>query len=100
MAMKDNKTISASEINRYIYCNYQWFYERKYSVAELRRRKKEHLAEMGITPGKNSPIQRGLLHHARFGRLRWLRVVYSWLRVVMSITAFIYFLLFFGITVM
>ncbi len=26
----DSKVISASEINRFIYCPYQWYYERKY----------------------------------------------------------------------
>ncbi|MCL2376208.1 MAG: PD-(D/E)XK nuclease family protein [Defluviitaleaceae bacterium] len=97
--MKDDKTISASEINRYLFCNYQWYYERKYGLTELRRRKKEHLEEMGITPDENSPIMRGLAFHARFGRWRWLKVAYKWLRTIALIAAFIFFLLFFGIVV-
>ena len=65
---KDKKPISASEINRFLHCNYQWYYERVYGAAELRRRKKQHLEEHGIKPEKTSPLQRGLVYHAKFGR--------------------------------
>ena len=94
-----NQTISASEINRYMFCNYQWYYERKYGAAELRRRKKEHLEELGIVPGGDSHIQRGLTFHARYGQRRRLRLVYMWLRAVAIIAIFIYFLLTFGMVV-
>jgi len=97
--MKDDKTISASEINRYIFCNYQWYYERKYGAAELRRRKKEYLEELGIEPAENGHLQRGLVFHARFGRYRRLRLVYVWLRAAVIIAAFIYLLLASGIVV-
>jgi len=98
--MKDEKIISASEINRYIFCNYQWYYERKYGAAELRRRKKEHLEELGIKPDGASPIQRGLAFHARFGRNRWRRLVWIWLRAAVIVAVSIYFLLHFGIVVL
>jgi len=97
--MRDDKTISASEINRYIFCNYQWYYERKYGAAELRRRRKEHLEELGIEPNQNSPLQRGLVFHARYGRRRKLRLAYMWLRAAVIIAIFIYFLLHLGIVV-
>jgi len=96
--MKDNKTISASEISRYLYCNYQWYYERKYGLTELRRRKKEHLKELGIIEDDN-PIMRGFAFHTRFGRRLWLRAAYVWLRAAVLIGLFLYFLLTFGIVV-
>ena len=98
--MKDDKTISASEVNRYIFCNYQWYYERKYGAAELRRLKKEHMEELGIASTQKSLLQRGLAFHARFGRQRQLRLVYVWLRAVVILAIFIYLLLHFGIVVL
>lgn len=35
----DSKMISASEVNRYCYCNYQWYYERVYGLSYLRKLK-------------------------------------------------------------
>ncbi|MCL2574590.1 MAG: hypothetical protein FWE34_08590 [Defluviitaleaceae bacterium] len=92
--MKDEKTISASEINRYLFCNYQWYYERKYGAKELRRLKKEHLEEMGIIADEaNSPIQRGLSFHSRFEKNRRLRMVYIWLRAAVIAAIVIYLFL-------
>ena len=50
--MKKNKsTISANEINRFVYCNYQWYYGKIYGSARLRelvneRNKKLDLKDM------------------------------------------------------
>jgi len=93
------ETLSPSEINRYLFCNYQWYYERKYGAAELRRRKKEHLEELGVTPNEDGPIQRGLVFHARFGRRRRLKLIYIWLRAVILVVLFLYFLWTSGIAV-
>lgn len=38
----DSRRISANEINRYVYCNYQWYYRRLYGDAKLTKLKKEH----------------------------------------------------------
>ncbi|MDR2183545.1 MAG: hypothetical protein LBE55_05170 [Clostridiales bacterium] len=97
--MKNDKTISASEINRYVFCNYQWYYERKYGAAELRRQKKEYLEELGVKPSATGPIQRGLAFHARYGRRRRLRLVWAWLRAAAIIAVFLYFLFAFGMEV-
>ena len=98
--MRDDKTISASEINRYIFCNYQWYYERKYGAAELRRRKREYLEDMGITPGGSGHLRRGLDFHARFGRRRRLRLAYVWLRAAAIAAILIYLLWSGGIVVL
>jgi len=93
--MKKDKTISPSEVNRYLFCNYQWYYQRKYGVAELRRLKLEKMEEMGIKPeiSGDTFLQRGLRFHARFGRWRRLKLV---LRLALALAiglALAYFLL-------
>ena len=41
--MHNDKTrISANEINRYVYCNYQWYYRRRYGDKELTKLKREY----------------------------------------------------------
>jgi len=99
--MKDDKTISASEINRYIFCNYQWYYERKYGSSELRRLRKEHMEELGIAESKQkSPIQRGLAFHANYESNRRLRLAWAWFRAAAIIAISIYMLLYFGMVVL
>ena len=40
--MYNNKrTISASEINKYVYCHYQWYYERYYGQKHMRELSKK-----------------------------------------------------------
>ena len=99
--MKDDKTISAGEINRYLYCNYGWYYERKYGAAELRRRKKAYMEEMGITSSTDeiSHFQKGLIFHANFGRYRWLKLFYRLFRAAALLAIFIYLLISGGIIV-
>ena len=97
---RDDKTISASEINRYLYCNYQWYYERKYGSAELRRRKKAYMEEHGIKPDADSPLQKGLRFHADFERRRRLKLAYRLLRVAAIVALFVYLLIQGGIVVL
>ena len=42
------ETLSAHELNKYTYCPYQWYYEKTYGRAELRRMRKEYLEELGL----------------------------------------------------
>ncbi|MCL2397072.1 MAG: PD-(D/E)XK nuclease family protein [Defluviitaleaceae bacterium] len=95
--MKNDQTISASEVNRYLYCNYQWYYEHKYGMAELRRRKKIHMDEIGITPTTDSPLQKGLVFHARFERRRRFRLALRLLRIAVVTGIFLYILLLCGV---
>ncbi len=44
----DSTRISANEINRYVYCNYQWYYRRLYGDAHLTKLKKERNQALGI----------------------------------------------------
>lgn len=61
--IKEQKKISANEINRFIYCPYQWYYKRYYGAQELQARYKA----MGKPKsGHESHFARGLEHHKRY----------------------------------
>ena len=46
----DRTTISASEVNRYTYCPYQWYFERYYGRSKLFQMSKTKKAEPQIAP--------------------------------------------------
>jgi hypothetical protein len=56
------KLISANEINRFVYCPYQWHYKRHYGVKELTIRYKALGKE---SSGHESHFEKGLKHHQR-----------------------------------
>ncbi len=57
--------IAANEINRYVYCPYQWYYKRTYGQANLQRQYKA----LGITSSKHeNHYTRGTKHHSRYHR--------------------------------
>ncbi len=69
---KEDKPISASELNRYSYCPYQWYYERLYGMKELRRLYQERNERLGLTDKAAGNFMRGLEHHRKsYRRLRW-----------------------------
>ena len=59
----DKETLSASEINRYTYCPYQWYYERFYGRKELRRLEKERNQRLGLEDSRMSQFVRGIDYH-------------------------------------
>lgn len=63
------KTITPSEINKYMYCPYQWYYERMYGAKELRRLKKEAVSSLNITGSSNNRFQKGLRFHKNYMRI-------------------------------
>ncbi len=63
--MKKDK-ISASEVNRYIYCNYQWYYEKVYGKEHIRKLYKERNEKLGLTDNSKSNFVKGLNFHNNF----------------------------------
>ena len=68
----DRTTISASEVNRYTYCPYQWYFERYYGRSKLFQMSKSKKAEPKLkqtskTPAKTreSNFARGRAFHAQ-----------------------------------
>ena len=62
----EEKGISANEINKYIYCPYQWYYERLYGAAHLRRLYKQRNEKLGLNDTLLSNFKSGLDYHANF----------------------------------
>lgn len=64
--MKNKKMISANEINRFIYCPYQWYYTRVYGQKTIREKYK-------LLPHSKSRHEshfiRGLKFHKQYYRL-------------------------------
>lgn len=67
------ETLSAHELNKYTYCPYQWYYEKKYGRAELRRMRKEYLGELGLEDSTTANFVRGEAFHRKLYRQYRLR---------------------------
>lgn len=67
------ETLSAHEMNKYTYCPYQWYYEKKYGRAELRRMRKEYLEELGLEDSTTANFVRGEAFHRKLYRQYRLR---------------------------
>lgn len=63
---KDLKTLSPNEMNKYTYCKYQWYYEKKYGTKTLRELVKQRNEELGLDDKTYSNFQRGLEYHSRY----------------------------------
>lgn len=61
----NNKKISASEINQFLYCPYQWYYKRYYGSQELLRRYKK---AYGDTNPTTSAFEKGVAFHKKYYR--------------------------------
>ncbi len=59
----DSEIISASEINKYTYCPYQFYYERLHGRKKINAIRQEMLEELGYTDTSKSNLKRGLDYH-------------------------------------
>ncbi len=65
--MKKNKrTISASEINRFVYCNYQWYYGKIYGSTRLRELVNERNKKLKSKDEALSNFKKGLDYHSNY----------------------------------
>lgn len=58
--------ITASEINRFIYCNHQWYYERYYGRQYIRKLYNERNAELGLCDPSLSKFTQGNEFHKNY----------------------------------
>jgi len=63
----DSKSISANEINKFVYCPYQWYYERAYGSAHIRELYKERNKKFGFEDVALSNFRKGQGFHAGYG---------------------------------
>ena len=65
---KDRHTISATELSKFRYCPYQWYYERVYGRKKLRRLALERNERLGLEDSSGSRIAKGLDYHDKHYR--------------------------------
>ena len=87
---KDRQTISATELSKFEYCPYQWYYERLYGRNELRRLEKERNERLGLEDFRKERMEQGVNYHRSIyeSKRRARRVV----MLIMFIAVIIYFL--------
>ncbi len=69
--MSERENISASDINKYMYCSYQWYYTKVYDQAYLRelyKERNEQIYGVGGTDAGKSAFTRGSRFHDNYLR--------------------------------
>ena len=61
---KDRHTIAATELSKFDYCPYQWYYERLYGRKQLSAFAAERNRRLGRTDSRQSNFNRGNEFHA------------------------------------
>lgn len=84
--MIERETISAHEINKYDYCPYQWYYERLYGRAELRRLYTQRNARLHLEDSMSANFRKGEGYHQRSYFLLRLRRM-AWKVAVLLLAA-------------
>ena len=84
--MIERETISAHEINKYDYCPYQWYYERLYGRAELRRLYTQRNARLHLEDSMSANFRKGEGYHQRSYFLLRLRRM-AWKIAVLLLAA-------------
>lgn len=86
----DSNRISANEINRYVYCNYQWYYRRLHGDASLTRLKKEYNRALGIKKDARAhAFVKGNKFHLNYHRLyKVKKLIYLIAIAVLSLIIF------------
>lgn len=95
--MENNKkTISANEINKYMYCPYQWYYERYYGKKHIREMHKKRMEHLKIKRSTESRFLKGQKFHNEYFKKdklkRRLRLIFFIMVVIFIIYVYSYFI--------
>lgn len=83
----DSEKVSASEINKFTYCPYQWYYERKYGAKYIRQRFRD--LNPDYISDKESKFSRGNSFH-KFYRFKYILKRMAIVILILTIIFFIY----------
>ncbi len=79
--------ISSSEINKFTYCNYQWYYERLYGGKKLRELKSEMSKKLEYTVNPYSNFRRGTrFHNESYKKIRMQKFIFRMFIIVVMIS--------------
>lgn len=71
----NDEKISASEINKFCYCNYSWYYERLYGKKYIRERYKERNESLELNCKTLDNFKRGIKFHDTFLIKRKIKLI-------------------------
>ena len=94
--LHDSEKISASEINKFTYCPYQWYYERKYGKKHLTFLRKERLEAIHLTDTTKSNFVKGQRFHENYP-IRGKAYQKYFLLVILFIIILVLLVLYFGL---
>ena len=87
---KNRHTLSATELSKFEYCPYQWYYERLYGRNDLRKLEKERNEQLGLREFRKENFESGIQYHNEYDfKARFTRVLVT----VVIIVAIIVFVL-------
>ncbi len=88
----DSRRISANEINRYVYCHYQWYYRRRYGDSELSKLKKDYNQALGIKQdARTHAFIRGNQFHLNYHRWYKIKKAVYLLLIITILSGVLYF---------
>lgn len=65
--MKNKKYITPNEINKYMYCPYQWYYEKHYGRKKIKDLYDERNKKLNLEDKTKSNFKKGLDFHQNYG---------------------------------
>lgn len=65
--MKNKKYITPNEINKYMYCPYQWYYEKHYGRKNIKELYDKRNKELNLEDKTKSNFKKGLEFHQNYG---------------------------------
>ncbi len=74
--------VSAREINSFVFCPYQWYYERVYGKARISEMRRELLGNTGRIDPTKSAFARGNEYHEKF--LPRMRMRFALIAILIS----------------
>lgn len=86
----ESEKISASEINKYTFCPYQWYYERLYGSKYIRKKYNERNDALNLKDATLSNFTRGINFHNNY---RLKRKIISIIKVMILLIIFIIILI-------
>ena len=95
MNTKDKNTISANEINKFCYCQMQWYYERHYGRKTLMQLRAERNKKLGLADSTVANFNHGSKYHSEYLRKRrfygMLKTAFLLLLLALAVYAYLYF---------
>lgn len=86
----NNEKISASEINKYCYCQYSWYYERFYGKKYIREKYKQRNEALGITYSTVDNFTKGIKFHDRYILKRKIKLFFKFVFLFFVIILFLW----------